>query len=319
MFNLCKNRNEKGAELRGVVASTFDAMMNENDKIVVLEADLGGASKLTSLAKTHPDRFVQCGIAEADMVGIACGLSSEGFVPFVHSFGPFLTRRAFDQIFLSGAYAKNTLNLYGTDPGFTVGANGGTHTTFEDVGLMRMIPNAVICDSADAVQLEWIIREFAKMEGIHYVRANRKDVRNVYEPGSTFEIGKGNVIREGKDVLVITAGQIVSDALDCAEKLAAEGIDVEVIDMFCIKPLDKELVKKAVAGKKAVVTFENHSIYGGLGSSVAELLAEEGIAVPFKRHGIDEQFGQVGSPDFLQKEFKLTAEGLESVIKAVLK
>ena len=124
---------------------------------------------------------------------------------------------------------------------------------------------------------------------------------------------------EGKDVLVIKAGQIVYDALDCAEKLDGEGIDVEVIDMFCIKPLDKELVKKAVAGKKAVVTFENHSIYGGLGSSVAELLAEEGIAVPFKRHGVDEQFGQVGSPDFLQKEFKLTAEGLEEVIKSVLK
>lgn len=319
MFSLCKNRNEKGAELRAVVADTFDKMMNENDKIVVLESDLGGASKLTSLAKTHPDRFVQCGIAEADMVGIACGLSSEGFVPFVHSFGPFLTRRAFDQVFLSGAYAKNTLNLYGTDPGFTVGANGGTHTTFEDMGLMRMIPNAVICDSADAVQLDWIIREFAKMEGIHYVRANRKDVRNVYAEGSTFEMGKGNVLREGKDVLVIATGQIVSDALDCAEKLAAEGIDVEVIDMFCVKPLDKELVIKEAAGKKAVVTFENHSIYGGLGSSVAELLIEEGIHVPFKRHGVDERFGQVGSPDFLQKEFKLTAEGLEEVIKSVLK
>ena len=319
MFKVVKNRNEKSAELRAVVAATLNDMMNENDKVVVLESDLGGASKLTDLKKTHADRFVQCGIAEADMVGIACGLSSEGFVPFMHSFGPFITRRAFDQIFLSGAYAKNTINLYGTDPGFTVGTNGGTHTTFEDIGLMRMIPNSVICDCADAVQLDWIFREFAKMEGVHYVRANRKDVRNVYEPGSTFEIGKGNVVREGKDVLVITAGQIVSDALDCAEKLAEEGIDVQVIDMFCIKPLDKELVKQAAAGKKAVVTFENHSIYGGLGSSVAELLLEEGIHVPFKRHGVDEQFGQVGSPAFLQKAYKLNAEGLEEVIKTVLK
>lgn len=221
MFKLTEERNKKGTPLAKVVMQTISDVMNTDDKVVMLEADLAGASSSTIIEKAHPDRFVQCGIAEADMVGIAAGLSVQGFKPFIHTFGPFATRRVYDQLYLSGAYAFNTINVYGSDPGFTVGPNGGTHTTWEDVALMRAMPTAVVCDAADAVQLEWIVREFAKMKGIHYVRANRKDVRNVYEPGSTFELGKGNVLTEGKDVLIITAGQLVSDALDAAEKLEA--------------------------------------------------------------------------------------------------
>lgn len=319
MKKLCENRQEKGKELRSVVVETIQSLMDEDDKVVALEADLGGASKFTDIQKTHPDRFVQCGIAEANMVGVSAGLSVTGFKPYMHTFGPFATRRVFDQIFLSGAYAFNTLNIYGSDPGFTVGPNGGTHTTWEDVALMTSIPGAVVCDAADAVQCEWIVRAFNEMEGIHYLRANRKNVRNVYEPGTTFEMGKGNVIREGNDVLIIASGQIVSDALDCAENLENEGISCEVIDMFCVKPLDEELVLKEAQGKKAVITFENHSIHGGLGSLVAELLMENGVSVPFKRHGVNERFGQVGTPDFLQKEFHLTAEDLEKTVHEVLK
>lgn len=211
------------------------------------------------------------------------------------------------------------MNIYGSDPGFAAGPNGGTHTTWEDVALMRAIPQAVVCDAADEVQLDWIIREFAKMEGVHYFRANRKDVRNVYEKGSTFEMGKGNIVREGSDVLIISAGQLVSDALDCAERLEQEGISAEVIDMFCIKPLDEELIIREAAGKKAVVSFENHSVIGGLGSAVAEVLAEHNICVKFKRHGVCERFGQVGTPEFLQKEFHLTADDLYETVQGVLK
>ena len=318
MFKLTEDRKSKGTPLAKVVMQTIADVMNTDEKVVMLEADLAGASSSTIVEKAHPERFVQCGIAEADMVGIAAGLSVQGFKPFIHTFGPFATRRVYDQLYLSGAYAHNTINVYGSDPGFTVGPNGGTHTTWEDVALMRVMPTAVVTDAADAVQLEWIIREFAKMEGIHYVRANRKDVRNVYEPGSTFEIGKGNVLKEGKDVLIITAGQLVSDALDAAEQLEAEGVSVEVIDMFTIKPLDAELVLSEVKGKKGVVTFENHSIIGGLGSAVAEVLAENAVAVPFKRHGCNDQFGQVGTPEWLQKEFKLTAADLIETVKGLL-
>lgn len=318
MTLLCENRNEKGKELRSVVVETIQDIMKSDDKVVALEADLGGASKFTDIQKSNPDRFIQCGIAEANMVGVSAGLSVTGFKPFMHTFGPFATRRVFDQIFLSGGYAHTTLNIYGSDPGFNAGPNGGTHTTWEDVALMSSIPHVVICDAADSVQCEWIVREFAKMDGVHYLRANRKSVRNFYKPGTTFTMGKGKVVKEGNDVLIITAGQIISDAMDCAEKLETEGISCEVVDMFCLKPLDKELVLSEVKGKKAVVTFENHSIHGGLGSMVAELLAENNVNVRFKRHGIDELFGQVGTQDFLQKEFKLTSEDLESTIKSIL-
>ena len=186
------------------------------------------------------------------------------------------------------------------------------------MALMRTIPGALVLDAADDVQLEWIVREVAKSEGVHYFRAGRKGCRRLYEQGSTFELGKGNILKEGKDVLIIASGQVVNDALDAAEMLEADGISVEVIDMFTIKPFDKELAIKEAAGKKAVFTFENHSIIGGLGSCVAETYAEEGVCVKFKRVGVEDRFGQVGSADFLQKEFGLTAEALYNKVKETI-
>lgn len=283
MFQLAENRQEAGRELRDCVVETLQELMKDDDKITALEADLGGASGFTKIKKTNPERFIQCGIAEANMMGVAAGLSLTGFKPFTHTFAPFATRRVFDQLFLSGAYAGNTINVYGSDPGFSVASNGGTHTAWEDVALIREIPGAVICDPADDVQMEWIIKEFLKMEGIHYVRSNRKAVRNVYKKGSSFKIGQGNILKEGKDILIIAAGQLVSEALDCAEELEKEGYSVEVIDMFTIKPLDEKLLIKEAKGKSKIVTIENHSIYGGLGSAVSEVIAENGIT-PLRFH-----------------------------------
>lgn len=318
MFTLVKNRAEKGMELRKVMVESIVKAMDTDDKVVALEADLGGASGFTNIAKSHPDRFVQCGISEANMMGVAAGMSSEGFKPFVHTFGPFATRRAFDQIFLSGAYAHNTINIYGSDPGFCAGTNGGTHTTWEDMALMRSIPGALVCDPADETQLRWLVAELSQLKGIHYIRANRKDIRNVYEPGSTFELGRGNVLREGSDVLIVAEGQLVSDALDAAESLAAEGVSCTVIDMFCIKPLDEELVREHAQGKRLVVAFENHGVVGGLGEAVAATLAEAGCGVPLVRHGVKERFGQVGTPAWLQEDFHLTADDLIASIKGAL-
>ena len=318
MFSLVDDRSVKGKEFRKVVVDTISSLIEEDKKVVMLEADLGGASGTTALLKTHPENFIQCGISEANMVGVACGMSSLGYTPFVHSFAPFVTRRVFDQVFLSGAYAHNTINIYGSDPGYTAAANGGTHTTFEDIALMRTIPEAIVVDAADEVQLEWIVRELAKLRGVHYFRAGRKDSRKIYKEESTFELGKGNILKEGNDVLIIACGHLVSDALDAAEKLEAEGISTEVIDMFTLKPFDKELVVKEAAGKKAVVSFENHSIIGGLGSCVAEVLAEENINVKFKRVGVEDRFGQVGSLSYLQKEFGLTADDLYTKVKEIM-
>lgn len=314
MFQLAENRQETGRELRDCVVETLQELMKDDDKITALEADLGGASGFTKIKKTNPERFIQCGIAEANMMGVAAGLSLTGFKPFTHTFAPFATRRVFDQLFLSGAYAGNTINVYGSDPGFSVASNGGTHTAWEDVALIREIPGAVICDPADDVQMEWIIKEFLKMEGIHYVRSNRKAVRNVYKKGSSFKIGQGNILKEGKDILIIAAGQLVSEALDCAEELEKEGYSVEVIDMFTIKPLDEKLLIKEAKGKSKIVTIENHSIYGGLGSAVSEVIAENGISVPVKRIGVKEKFGQVGTAEFLQEEFGLTAKQIKETI-----
>lgn len=314
MFQLAENRQEAGRELRDCVVETLQELMKDDDKITAFEADLGGASGFTKIKKTNPERFIQCGIAEANMMGVAAGLSLTGFKPFTHTFAPFATRRVFDQLFLSGAYAGNTINVYGSDPGFSVASNGGTHTAWEDVALIREIPGAVICDPADDVQMEWIIKEFLKMEGIHYVRSNRKAVRNVYKKGSSFKIGQGNILKEGKDILIIAAGQLVSEALDCAEELEKEGYSVEVIDMFTIKPLDEKLLIKEAKGKSKIVTIENHSIYGGLGSAVSEVIAENGISVPVKRIGVKEKFGQVGTAEFLQEEFGLTAKQIKETI-----
>ena len=314
MFQLAENRQEAGRELRDCVVETLQELMKDDDKITALEADLGGASGFTKIKKTNPERFIQCGIAEANMMGVAAGLSLTGFKPFTHTFAPFATRRVFDQLFLSGAYAGNTINVYGSDPGFSVASNGGTHTAWEDVALIREIPGAFICDPADDVQMEWIIKEFLKMEGIHYVRSNRKAVRNVYKKGSSFKIGQGNILKEGKDILIIAAGQLVSEALDCAEELEKERYSVEVIDMFTIKPLDEKLLIKEAKGKSKIVTIENHSIYGGLGSAVSEVIAENGISVPVKRIGVKEKFGQVGTAEFLQEEFGLTAKQIKETI-----
>lgn len=317
MFTLDSNR-EMGKELRVAVVDALTKEMEKNDKLIALDADLASASKWSDLQKRFGKRFINVGIAEANMMGVAAGLSLTGYVPFLHTFGPFATRRAFDQLFISGAYSKNTLNIYGSDPGFAVGHNGGTHTTFEDIALLRAIPDIVICDAADAVQMEWIITEFAKMTGVHYVRGNRKAVRNIYLPGSTFELGKGNLLREGEEYLLISSGQLVTETLEVAEELEKKGITSDVIDMFTIKPLDKELILERVIGKKRVITIENHSVINGLGSAVAEVLADNGLGIQLTRIGIDNRFGQVGTPAFLQEEYGLTTEQILKQIDPIV-
>ncbi|WP_297076381.1 transketolase family protein [uncultured Enterococcus sp.] len=317
MFTLDSNR-EMGKELRVAVVDALTKEMEKNDKLIALDADLASASKWSDLQKKFGKRFINVGIAEANMMGVAAGLSLTGYVPFLHTFGPFATRRAFDQLFISGAYSKNTLNIYGSDPGFAVGHNGGTHTTFEDIALLRAIPDIVICDAADAVQMEWIITEFAKMTGVHYVRGNRKAVRNIYLPGSTFELGKGNLLREGEEYLLISSGQLVTETLEVAEELEKKGITSDVVDMFTIKPLDKELILERVIGKKRVITIENHSVINGLGSAVAEVLADNGLGIQLTRIGIDNRFGQVGTPAFLQEEYGLTTEQILKQIDPIV-
>lgn len=314
MFRLVENRNEKGKDQRMAIVNTLQELMNQDDRIVVLEADLGAASGFTKIHESHPERFIQCGIAEANMTGIAAGLSLLGFKPWIHSFAPFVSRRNFDQLYVSGAYAQNTINIFGSDPGFAVAHNGGTHTTWEDVALMRTIPHSIVVDPCDAVQFAWVVKEFMKHSGIHYVRSNRKAVRKIYREDSTFTLGKGNVLKEGSDVLIVCAGELVSEALDAVAMLAEKGYSAALIDMFTIKPFDRELLLAQAKGKKLIVSFENHSVTGGLGSAVEEVLAANPMNIAFRKMGVEEQFGQVGTAAFLQKEYHLTAQDLVETI-----
>ncbi len=306
-------------EIRKVFVDTILEIMELNDKIVALEADLGGASGFTRIKEKFPKRFINVGIAEANMMGIAAGLSMGGYTPFVHTFAPFAVRRALDQIYISGAYSKNTINIYGSDPGICSATNGGTHTTFEDIAIMRAIPESMVFDPADGVQLSWLIKELSALRGVHYIRSTRKGLPTIYKEGSSFSIGKGNIIKEGKDILLISSGQLLYDALSTAKELEEEGISLEVIDMFTLKPLDIKLIERALQGKKAVITFENHNIINGLGSAVAEVMAERGVSIPLKRIGVVEAFGQVGTVEYLKNAYGLTGERLKAAARELSK
>ena len=306
-------------EIRRAFVDTLIEEMVINDRIVALEADLGGASGFTRIKKRFPKRFINVGIAEANMMGIAAGLSMRGYIPFVHTFAPFATRRALDQIYISGAYSKNTINIYGSDPGICVATNGGTHTSFEDAAIMRSIPESMVFDPADGIELSWLIKEISTLKGIHYIRSTRKNLPTIYQEKSSFSIGKGNIIKEGKDILVIAAGQLLFDALIAAKELEKEGISLEVIDMFTLKPLDINLVERELHGKIGVITFENHNVINGLGSAIAEVMAEMGAAIPLRRIGVMDTFGQVGTVEYLQNAYGLTGDKLKDTARELFK
>jgi transketolase len=243
------------------------------------------------------------------MFGVAAGLSRVGKIPFAHTFAPFATRRACDQIFMSCAYAKMNVKVIGSDPGITASLNGGTHMPFEDMGIMRGIPGMTVIEPTDTAMIKDIIRQVAGIYGMHYIRLVRRFANQVYAEGSTFEIGKAPTIREGKDVTIIAAGFCVTESLKAADILAKKGISARVINMFTIKPVDKDAIIAAAQETGAIVTAENHNIYNGLGSAVAEVIVENKL-VPMERIGVHDQFGEVGSVEYLAERFKLTAQDI---------
>lgn len=251
-------------------------MLEKDPDVIYLDADLMFAfgAGLWDLGDKYPERVIRCGIAEANMVGTAAAMSVMGMKPIIHSFASFITRRAFDQIFLSGAYGRKTLNIIGSEPGYKQTYWGGTHMAFEDIAMMRTVPNAHIFDIVDGVQFNKLISKTVDMKGIYYYRTPLADNIAVYDEDTEFEIGKGIVLREGNDASIIACGRLVTISLQAAELLEEEGIHVRVVDMFTIKPLDEALVLKCAQETGAIVTAENHSVYGGLGAAVAEFLGE---------------------------------------------
>lgn len=294
--------------------------MRDNEQLMHVEADLGlSLLKLDSayIMDKYPFQYVDIGIQEANAVCVAAGLSAMGCVPFVHTFAPFMSRRACDQVFISGAYSKSNVKLIGSDPGVMAAFNGGTHMPFEDVAIMRAIPEMTIVEPPDTIIAKEVFKLAAETEGMFYIRFTRKQAAQLYEEGSTFEIGKGNIIKEGTDVSIIACGIMVEEGIKAVEMLAREGISARLIDMFTIKPIDRELVVRCAKETGCIVTAENHNVIGGLGDAVTQVVMEE-CMVPVERVGVQDRFGQVGDVDFLKKEYGLTAENIVAKAKVAI-
>lgn len=299
-------------EMRQTYAVTILELARNDDRVIALEADLSSAMTTSRLEKELPGQFVNVGIMEANMMGIAAGLSIVGRKPFIHSFGQFVTRRAFDQLFVSLGYAKLSAVIVGSDAGVTAEHNGGTHMTFEDIALVREIPNAHVYEASDSHQLQYLLKKAYKEGGLHYIRTIRKKAVNLYDENETFE--KAKVLRTGKDVTIVASGIMVAESLQAAAQLSQMGIEATVIDMFSIKPLDIDTLIEAAKATGAVVTAENHNVNGGLGSAVAEALSEN-YPVPLYRVGVRERFGQVGQTEYLKKVYGLNAETIVKEVK----
>ena len=300
-----------------VLGKTIPALAAEDPDISYLAADLMNCIGTAKWAEANPDRAINCGVAEANMVGVACGLASAGFKPIVHTFGPFASRRCYDQIFLSGGYAKNSVTVIGTDPGVTATMNGGTHMPFEDVALYRALPGSTVIDVTDPTMLISVLRQCVNRPGVKYIRVGRKQYARVYEDGSELPIGKAVTLREGSDAVIFAAGIMVHEALQAAKTLEAEGIQVAVLDMFSIKPLDADAVEAYARKTGAVVVAENHNRNGGLYDAVNQVLAEC-CPVPACCVAVEDEFGEVGPQDYLQERFGLTAAHIVRQVKAVL-
>ncbi|OOM81196.1 transketolase family protein [Clostridium sp. BL-8] len=285
-------------------------LSNLNKDVVVLDADLSKSTKTAEFKAVSPERFINMGIAEANMMGVAAGLSTCGKIPFASTFAMFAAGRAFEQIRNSICYPNLNVKICATHAGLTVGEDGATHQSIEDISLMRSIPNMTVINPADAVETEAAILAIAEYKGPCYVRLGRLAVSTINDAESyKFEIGKGITLSEGNDVTIVATGMMVELALEAKEVLSKDGINARVINIHTIKPIDKELLVKAAKETKAIVTAEEHSIIGGLGSAVAEVTAEE-CPVPVLKVGIKDTFGESGKPNELLKAYGLTVEAI---------
>jgi transketolase len=311
---------EQTKEMRMAYVDTLMALAEKNENIVVLEADLMSCTNTGVFKKAYPDRFFNVGIAEANMVGIASGLSTMGKIPFASSFGCFSSRRVFDQFFLSANYAKLNVKLIGTDPGVTAAFNGGTHMPFEDLAMMRVVPSLTIVEPSDPLSCAAFVRLMAEDYGCHYLRIPRKPVPYLYQENETFTFGKAKVLKEGKDLCFIALGSLmVNQSLKACESLAASGISAGVLDVLTLKPIDTDAILEQAGKVRAIISAENAQIAGGLGGAVAEILAENGCRCKFARIGIRDEFGEVGTQDYLTNRFGLDIGSLVKKAQELLK
>ncbi|MGX4601487.1 transketolase family protein [Faecalimicrobium sp. JNUCC 81] len=288
-----------------------------NDNVVVLDADLSKSTKTNDFYKAYPERFFNMGIAEQNLIGAACGFAAAGKIPFASSFAMFATGRAFEIIRNSAAYPKLNVKVCATHAGLTVGEDGASHQSVEDIAIMRAVPNMTVLVPADGVETEQMILEAAKFNGPMYIRLGRSAVPTLFDENYKFEIGKGAIVREGNDATIIACGIMVNEAVMAHESLKSEGINARVINMSTIKPIDKEIIINAAKETGAIVTAEEHNIIGGLGSSVSEVVTEE-CPVVVKKVGVKDTFGESGTPTELLKKYGLTSDDIAKAVKEAI-
>ena len=291
---------------------------DEFDNLVVLDADLAGATKTGTFKKAHPDRFFDCGIQEANMVNVAAGLATMGLVPFAATFAMFAAGRAYEQVRNTIGYPHLNVKIGATHGGISVGEDGASHQCCEDFALMRTIPGMTVMCPADDVEARAMVKAAYKMEGPCYMRFGRAATPVFHEEGFDFQIGKGEVLREGKDVAIIANGIMVPEAIEAGKALAEAGIDAMIINMATIKPLDEELVMAAAKKCGKIVTVEEHNIIGGLGEAVCGFLSET-YPVPVKRIGVNDEYGHSGPAAALLKQFGLCSDHIVEVAKELCK
>lgn len=279
----------------------------KDDRIVALDADLMAASSVKRFSQQMPGRAIDVGVAEANMIGVAAGLAAMGKIPFTHSFTAFASRRVCDQVTLSVAYAGLNVKMVGSDPGITAELNGGTHMSMEDVSIMRNIPGMTVYEPVDSAQLRAAFPQILAHDGPVYIRLLRRPAVRIDSENDEFTLGKASLLREGGDVTILATGIMVAEALLAAEELAGQGISAEVLNVHTVKPFDEEAVLRSAMKTGAVVTAENASVIGGLGSAAAECLGEN-CPVPLRRVGVRDCFGEVGLTDYLKEKFGLTAK-----------
>ena len=286
----------------------------ENNNIVVLDADLSNATKTKLFAKEFPERFFDMGIAEQDMMSTAAGMATCGKIPYASTFAMFAAGRAYDQIRNSICYPNLNVKICATHSGITVGEDGATHQMIEDISLMRTIPNLIVMSTSDDKQTKWAVKEISKVEGPVYLRLARVEVTQIYENEEKFYIGKGVQFGEGTDGTIFATGVTVSEALKAQEELKNDGIDVRVVDIHTIKPIDKEIIIKSAKETNKLISIEDHNIIGGLGTAISEVLTEE-FPAKLTRLGIKDTFGKSGNAKELMKYFGITAEDIVRTFK----
>lgn len=304
-------------EMRATFGNTLAQIMQQDSRIVVLDADLAKANGTLKLRDQFPDRAIDVGVAEQNMASVAAGLASYGFIPFITSFAPFATRRLCDQAAISIAYSNMNVKIVGTDPGIAAELNGGTHMSTEDVAVMRAIPGMLVFEAADNVELAAAIPQIIAHDGPVYMRMFRKELNDIFDKDFEFDLYKAHVVREGEDVTIVSSGIMVREALEAAELLDQQGISAEVINVHTIKPLDAQTIIRSAKKTGAVVTAENHSIIGGLRSAVCEVLMENHPTI-LRSIGFNDTFGEVGRLNELRQKFGFASTNIvEKVLEVI--